>query len=234
MDGDDDGTAGDDDDVLPSDMGGRGGDGEAHGSSSASGINSTSSLIKSTTTGTTGEGDGTSSSSALMGSSPMGTAARRRLQTQNGPQVLVIEDDRSIAKTLSKQLRKKGYRCAVAGTLAEALAFVEGLAEQRAGKGSADAAQGGSGASGRSGDSLVALVTCDLNLPDGQGPSVVPRIRDICTGCGCTPPVVVGITGAASPEELKAFRDVGISEVCMKGDPTKGKLVDQVLRCFPG
>ncbi len=78
-----------------------------------------------------------------------------------GQQVLIVEDDEEIADAIARTLRREGYEPAIAGTVAQANARLDG--------GPWDA------------------VLLDLGLPDGDGLAIARRLRDTAA----TPVLVV-------------------------------------------
>ncbi|MDH5525635.1 MAG: sigma-54 dependent transcriptional regulator, partial [Desulfobulbaceae bacterium] len=89
------------------------------------------------------------------------------------PHVLIIDDDPAICKFMERALAKMAYHTSTAHTLSDGMAYVE---------------QGG-----------VDVVFLDVNLPDGDGLSILPALRQT----DCNPEVVI-FTGAGCPNGAEA------------------------------
>src|SRR5262249_61198438 len=67
----------------------------------------------------------TASSSTRWSTTSRTSSSRRRVRLSEGAQVLVVEDDPSLAKLLATALTKAGYRVSVAGDGLEALVEID-------------------------------------------------------------------------------------------------------------
>lgn len=103
-----------------------------------------------------------------------------------GQQVLIVEDDEEIADAIARTLRREGYEPAIAGTVAQANARLDG--------GPWDA------------------VLLDLGLPDGDGLAIARRLRDtaatpvlVVTARDEVPSRVAGLDAGADDYLVKPF-----------------------------
>ena len=91
--------------------------------------------------------------------------------------ILIVEDDRSVARSLRQGLREEGFSVQVAGSLAEASACLAGAPP--------------------------ALIVLDLSLPDGDGLSWLRDIRR----AGHTQPVVILTARDAVTDRVAGLED---------------------------
>jgi DNA-binding response OmpR family regulator len=108
---------------------------------------------------------------------PPGTGAQRRAEVQGRQRrILIVEDEATLRRVLSRNLVSRGYLVREAGTAAEALGAV--LAE------------------------CPDLLLLDINLPDRSGWDVLREIQ----ARGLAVPTVVVSAVRASPSRLAEFR----------------------------
>lgn len=124
-----------------------------------------------------------SSSGKSTGSGSMSKVSRQKVEEFAGTRVLVIEDDRSLAKMLSKQLRRNGFDVTCAVTGSDALRLL-GVSE------SSDPAAGGVGG--------FDFVTCDFHLPDMTGIEILRQLRSSGQPLAHVP--VLALTGDGSKQ----------------------------------
>ncbi len=102
----------------------------------------------------------------------------------NAPLILIVEDDLEILRVLQASLEAGGYRLAVAGSLAEGL--VEAQSRQ------------------------PDLVLLDLGLPDGDGLTLIPRLRQFSRA-----PILV-LSARGREEDKIAALDLGADDFVPK------------------
>ncbi|HTS53288.1 MAG TPA: sigma-54 dependent transcriptional regulator [Burkholderiales bacterium] len=104
-------------------------------------------------------------------------AARSSRPTAQAQRVLVVDDEALFANAVRRRLEKAGYQCAVAGTLGQAHALLEG--------GFAD------------------LILLDLRLPDGSGMQFLENLR---RAPEAAPPVIVLTAHAEVNDAVHAMK----------------------------
>lgn len=72
---------------------------------------------------------------------------------QERPSILIVDDDKEIARSLSMVLESEGYQTAVANTIKEAIE--------------------------KSYESFYNMAILDIKLPDGEGTSLLKKLREI-------------------------------------------------------
>lgn len=123
------------------------------------------------------------------------------MSVQSG-RILLVEDHLDTARVFSTLLTQDNFEVVTVATLADAMSLCT--------KGNYD------------------LVICDIQLPDGDGISVLQATRKYC-------PEVAGIivTGIDDEERRKAANLAGFSEYLVK-PLTYGELRAAVVRALPG
>lgn len=121
---------------------------------------------------------------------------------EQGGRILLVEDHLDTARVFSTLLTQDGFSVSMVATLAEALIICQ--------KGPYD------------------LLICDIELPDGDGTSVLQATRKYCPG-------VVGIivTGFDDDARRAAANSAGFAEYLVK-PLSYGELRAAVLRAMPG
>lgn len=102
----------------------------------------------------------------------------------NSPLILIVEDDLEILRVLQASLEAEGYRLAVAGSLAEGM--VEAQSRQ------------------------PDLVLLDLGLPDGDGLTLIPRLRQFSRA-----PILVLSARGREEDKISAL-DLGADDFVAK------------------
>lgn len=102
----------------------------------------------------------------------------------NTPLILIVEDDPEILRVLQTSIEAEGYRLAVAGSLSEGL--VEAQSRQ------------------------PDLVLLDLGLPDGDGLTLIPRLRQFSRA-----PILV-LSARGREEDKIAALDLGADDFVAK------------------
>jgi two-component system KDP operon response regulator KdpE len=102
----------------------------------------------------------------------------------NAPLILIVEDDPEILRVLQASLEAGGYRLAVAGSLAEGV--IEAQSRQ------------------------PDLVLLDLGLPDGDGLTLIPRLRQFSRA-----PILV-LSARGREEDKIAALDLGADDFVAK------------------
>ena len=96
-------------------------------------------------------------------------AARHGARTD----IVVVEDEPTLARNLARFLTRRGYKVAVAGTLARARELCRALAPH--------------------------IVLTDYNLPDGNGPTLTDELR--ATGFPCKVDIITAHGNAALADD---------------------------------
>ena len=101
-------------------------------------------------------------------------------ETENCGEILLVEDELRLRRTLVRSLEGRGYRVVEAATAAEAVASA--LATE------------------------FTVMLLDVNLPDATGWDVLRQLRAV----GCTVPVVVLSAVPPNPTRVREFRPLGV------------------------
>lgn len=101
-------------------------------------------------------------------------------ETENCGEILLVEDELRLRRTLVRSLEGRGYRVVEAPTAAEAV--TSALATD------------------------FAVMLLDVNLPDATGWDVLRQLRAV----GCTVPVVVLSAVPPNPMRVREFRPHGV------------------------
>ena len=116
-------------------------------------------------------------------------------------QILLVEDDDAVAKSLSRLLRADGYACSRVSNAEEA---VEHLTRE-----------------------IPRLVISDLNLPDMDGVSFVRRLR---ADARTRDVPFIMYTGSCDAERMHSFVEAGATACCSKSKPEELlRLVAEVI-----